>query len=52
MREYITNTKILNIFTIVSEQFIIANISSVAPMEQQNHTVPNITFLVFIMSER
>jgi hypothetical protein len=47
-REYITNTKILNIFTIVSEQFIIANISSIAPMEQQNHIVHSITFLVFI----
>ena len=48
MREYITNTKILNIFTMVSEQFIIANISSIAPMEQQNHIVHSITFLVFI----
>jgi hypothetical protein len=48
MREYIANTKILNIFTMVSEQFIIANISSIAPMEQQNHIVHSITFLVFI----
>lgn len=48
MREYITNTKILNIFTMVSEQFIIANISSIAPMEQQNHIVHSIIFLVFI----
>jgi hypothetical protein len=48
MREYITNTKILNTFTMVSEQFIIANISSIAPMEQQNHIVHSITFLVFI----